>query len=105
MKNLDLNIPEIKNYEEYKELWNKISPVEIKMIEKYEDCKHDSGDTFIYKNPYKRPDNVCFALLHVLDLYIWRVALGFPSWEEDDKSIFRIHCPDKLGTVWQMRRL
>jgi uncharacterized repeat protein (TIGR04076 family) len=75
------------------------------MIEKNEECKHNLGDVFVYKNPYDKPQGVCTALLHVLDLYIWRVALGFPSWEETDCKVYRVHCPDKLGTVWEMRKL
>jgi uncharacterized repeat protein (TIGR04076 family) len=47
------------------------------MVEQHEECKHAIGDTFIYEKPYQKPAGVCNALLHVLDLYIWRVALGF----------------------------
>lgn len=104
---LDLNIDvsSIKNHEEYGKLWGKIGKIEIKMVEKYEDCRHNIGDTFIYENPYKKPEGVCNALLHVLDLYTWRVALGFPSWNEEDRKVFKIHCPDTLGTVWEMRKI
>ncbi|MDP4146893.1 MAG: hypothetical protein Q8936_20875 [Bacillota bacterium] len=104
--NLDV-LPNMKGlpYEEYKNLWEGLGPIEIKMIEKYEECKHKLGDVFIYKNPYEKPQGVCTALLHVLDLYIWRVALGFPSWEEDNCKVYRIHCPDKKGTVWEIRKL
>lgn len=90
---------------EYKARWKDLSPIEIKMIEKHGECKHDLHDTFHYENPYERPPGVCTALLNVLDNYTWRVALGFPSWEEDDRGIYRIHCPDRSGTVWQMRRV
>ena len=65
--------------EQYKELWQKLGPIEIRMIEKHENCKHNLGDVFYYEQPYPRPAGVCHALLHVLKLYTWRVALGFPS--------------------------
>ena len=91
---------------EYKKLWEDLGPIEIKMVEKNEKCPHDVGDVFYYKHPYSRPEGVkCHALLHVLDLYTWRVALGFPSWEDDDRGVHRIHCPAKKGTVWEMRKV
>jgi uncharacterized repeat protein (TIGR04076 family) len=94
----------IKDHAEYRAFWEKLTPVRITMVEKNEECKHCVGDSFLYKNPYSRPDGVCAALLHVLDLYIWRSALGFPSWNSEDRSVFKIHCPDPKGTVWEMRR-
>jgi uncharacterized repeat protein (TIGR04076 family) len=89
---------------EYKKLWEDLK-IEIRLVEKIGECKHHLGDTYIYENPYKRPENVCFALLHVMDLYIWRVVLGYPSWNAENRDIYRIHCPDRTGTVWEMRRL
>jgi hypothetical protein len=41
----------------------------------------------------------------VLELYLWRSALGFPSWNEEDRGVFQIHCPDKKGTVWEMKKI
>lgn len=90
---------------EYKEYWSNLSKLQIKMIEKNEECKHNQGDVFYYENPYKRPENVCFALLHVLDLYLWRVSLGFPSWESDNRNVFKIHCPSKKGTIWELKKI
>ncbi len=90
--------------EEYKNRWKDIGSIEITMIDKRGKCKHELGDTFQYETPYKRPNEVCFALLHVLDLYTWRVLQGFPSWEKDDRNVYRIHCPSKLGTVWEMKK-
>ncbi|MBW2091002.1 MAG: hypothetical protein JRI34_02610 [Deltaproteobacteria bacterium] len=90
--------------EEYKALWRKTGPIEIKMIEQTGECRHNLHDTFYYKTPYEKPKGVCTALLHVLDFYTWRVVLGFPSWYEDDRSVYRIHCPDRTGTVWEMRK-
>jgi len=102
---LSINVDSIKNHDEYRELWKKIGKIEIRMVEKNEECKHCLGDAFIYENPYARPQGVCNALLHVLDLYTWRVALGFPSWYSDDRKVHRIHCPDAKGTVWEMRKI
>ena len=90
---------------EYRRTWDNIGKIEIKLVEKIGECRHNLGDAYIYGNPYKRPENVCFALLHVLDLYTWRVALGFPSWNADNRDIHKIHCPDGTGTVWEMRRV
>ena len=106
-KNIDLNIDmdAIKNHKDYQELWTRIGRIEITMVEKNEECRHNLGDTFIYENPYKKPEGVCGALLHVLDLYIWRVAFGFPSWNSGNRRVFRLHCPDPKGTVWEMRKI
>ena len=103
--NFGIDISKIKNHSDYKKLWSKIGKIEIKMVKKNEECKHNLGDTFIYENPYKKPKNACAALLHVLDLYTWRVALGFPSWNSTNRKVFKIHCPDPKGTVWEMRKI
>ena len=89
----------------YKEHWKSAGPLEIRLVQKIGKCRHRLGDTFYYETPYTKPKGVCNALLHVLDLYTWRAALGFPSWETDDRSVFRIHCPSKKGTVWELRRI
>lgn len=104
---------ELKNYlglsqlteEEHKKLWDQTGPLQIKMIEKSGECRHNLGDVFVYTKPFQRPKGVCYALLHVLEAFVWRVSLGFPSWESDDRSIYRIHCPSKKGTVWEMKRM
>ena len=101
---LQIDIEKIKNHEDYQKLWSKLGKIEIKCVEKNEECRHKIGDTFIFENPYKRPLGLCEALLHVLDLYLWRVALGFPSWNSENRKIFKIHCPDAKGTVWEMKK-
>lgn len=105
--NIDLNldISRINNHEDYRELWQQLGKIEIKMVEKHEECRHKLGDTFLYENPYKRPKDVCEALLHVLDLYVWRAALGFPSWNSENRKVFKLHCPDPKGTIWEMRKI
>jgi len=101
--NIDLHSP--MNRDEYLKNWERLYKIEIKLTEKIGECKHNIGETFYYDNPYRRPENVCFALLHVLDLYTWRVTFGFPSWNEKARDVFRIHCPDHTGTIWEMKRV
>ncbi len=102
---LDVDFEALKTHDDYLKVWERVSKVEIRMVEKNEECKHNLGDRFVYESPYKKPAGVCNALLHVLDLYIWRAALGFPSWYGPDYRSFFIHCPDRKGTVWEMRRI
>jgi len=102
---IDLGIDGVRDYEAYKELWKELDPIEVRCVEKHETCRHSVGDSFVYENPYKRPAGLCEALMHVLDLYLWRTALGFPSWNDADPKTYRIHCPDAKGTVWEMRKL
>jgi uncharacterized repeat protein (TIGR04076 family) len=100
--NLDLN-----NMfdEDYRRLWGNLRPVEVKLVEQCGQCRHKLGDTFTYETPYKRPEGLCYALAHTLELYTWRATLGYPSWNLGERDIYRIHCPDATGTVWEMRRL
>ena len=106
LKKISLTL-DIQNFSdtEYRKIWNSLYKIEIRLVEKIGECRHNLGETYIYDTPYKRPEKVCFALLHVLDLYTWRVALGYPSWNAEDRSIYRIHCPDRTGTIWEMRRI
>jgi len=90
---------------EYREHLRAAGPLEIRVIGKSGKCKHAVGDTFYYETPYVKPAGVCSALLFVMDLYTWRAALGFPSWETDDRSVFRVHCPSKKGTIWELRKV
>ena len=101
---LDIDFNEIKSHGDYKKVWEKFSPVKVQMIEKNEECQHKLSDSFVYNNHYDKPTGICSALHHVLQLYIWRASLGFPSWEKDRRS-YRIHCPDKKGTIWEVERV
>ena len=94
-----------ESHAEYKQLWDKLGPLEIRMTAKTGKCSHELGEAFRYEHPYSKPEGLCNALVHVLDLYTWRVALGFPSWEADDPTVYRIHCPSKNGTVWELRKV
>ena len=95
----------ILDNKEYRKKWQELGSIEIKMTEKHGKCTHKLGEKFYYKNPYEKPKKFCNALLHVVDLYTWRVALDFPSWESDDRKVYRIHCPSKKGTVWEMKKI
>jgi uncharacterized repeat protein (TIGR04076 family) len=102
---LNIDVGAVRNHDDYRALWKKIGRIEIRMVEKHEECRHKLDDVFIYEDPYNRPAGVCSALLHVLDLYVWRVALGFPSWNGEDRKVHKIHCSDPKGTVWEMRKI
>jgi len=102
---LNINTDGIKNHEEYIKIWKKLGKLEVKCIEKNEECRHNVGDTFIYETPYNKPKELCNALMHVLDLYTWRAAFGFPSWNSEERKVFKLHCPDPKGTVWEMRKI
>ncbi len=101
---LDIDLDEVKSRSEYKEVWRRIAPVAARNITTNEKCCHAEGDTFLKRNHYDKPEGICSALHHVLQLYLWRASVGFPSWEPDDPRVYRIHCPAKKGTVWELRR-
>jgi len=96
--------PSARRDDAYGEAWRKSGPLVVRLVDKYGRCAHEVGDEFVYETPYDAPPQLCHALAHVLDLYLWRVALGFPSWEADDSRIYRVHCPSKRGTVWELRK-
>ncbi len=96
--------PSAMKREEYRDEWARLSPLLARMVRKDGRCKHACGDTFCFRNPYEKPTGICMALWHVLESYAWRAALGFPSWEADDQTVYRLHCPSSSGTVWEMRK-
>jgi uncharacterized repeat protein (TIGR04076 family) len=101
---LGVDINAIQSYADYKRVWKRLAGVSATMIEKNEQCQHNIGDSFAYKNHYDKPAGICAALHHFLQLYVLRVSIGFPSWE-DNPAVYRIHCPDKKGTVWELKRI
>ena len=101
---LNINPDDIQSDSEYKQVWKRFAPVAATMITENEKCQHSLGDAFVYKNHYDRPQGICVALHHVLQLYIWRASVGFPSWEPDDHRVYRIHCPAKKGMVCELKR-
>lgn len=56
--------------EEYKELWTRLGPIQIKMVERIGLCPHNIGYTFTYQNPYDKPQGVCTALLRPVRLCV-----------------------------------
>ena len=101
---LGIDFDAIRSFDDYNAMWEKIASVSATMIEKNEQCRHNMGDSFVYKNHYDKPDGICSALHHVLQLYVWRASIGFPSWE-DNPAVYRVHGPDKKGTVWELKRM
>lgn len=104
-KKSNLNI-DLQNFSDadYREFTDNLGKIELKCVEKSGQCFHNVGDTYVYAIPYQEPQRICYALKHVLELYNWRVALGVPSWDASDREVYRLHCPDRTGTVWEMRR-
>jgi uncharacterized repeat protein (TIGR04076 family) len=105
-KKLDLNI-DVSDFSDNEclDLWKHLGKLRIEMTEKIGKCNHEVGETYYYDDPYRKPEGVCPALLHVLDLYTWRTALGFPSWEPQDRKAHMIHCPAKKGSVWELKKV
>jgi uncharacterized repeat protein (TIGR04076 family) len=102
---LAVDFPGIADYAAYRNIWKRLPRLEAKMVEKNEECKHSLGDVLIFDNPYDHPAGICQALCHVFQLYLWRASVGFPSWNGQDHSVYRIHCPDAKGTVWELKAL
>jgi hypothetical protein len=90
---------------DYHQFTHDLGKIQIKLVEKIGQCPHQLGETHIYAIPYQKPEKVCYALQHVLELYNWRVALGVPSWNDGDREVYHVHCPDRTGTVWEMKRI
>jgi hypothetical protein len=84
--------------------WKKLPPLVITMTGKFGRCNHELGERYVLRSPYDRPAGLCSALWHVLEFYAWRATLGFPSWEPDDETVYRLHCPCETGTVWELRK-
>ncbi len=94
-----------------KEKWMEIAKarglecVEVKLVEKAGKCPHEEGESFIYIHPNCRPEGLCGAAAISLEPFVQRCSARVPSWEKDNPEIYRIHCPSKIGTVWEMKRI
>ena len=86
------------------EAWDAAGPLSVRVIEKTGRCRHEVGDVFEYRDPYARPDGLCHAAAAALEPYLWRSALGFPSWEPGEPETYRIHCPSRTGIVLELAR-
>jgi GNAT superfamily N-acetyltransferase len=93
----------IGDYAAYRDFWKRLPRIEAVMVEKNEECRHGLGEKLVFNDPYDRPSGICHALCHVFQLHLWRLSLGFPSWNGEDRSTYRLHCPDAKGTVWELR--
>jgi hypothetical protein len=85
--------------------WAAAGPLELKLTALQGACAHAEGTVYAFANPYELPSGLCEAMATVVRGYLWRVALGFPSWEADDPGVYRLHCPSKTGAVWELRRV
>lgn len=90
---------------ERREAWEATGPLELRMTEKHGTCQHEAGAAFTFANPYDVPAELCPALAIVVRGYVWRVAMGFPSWEAGEPEVYRLHCPSRTGTVWELRKV
>jgi uncharacterized repeat protein (TIGR04076 family) len=95
-----------------KERWMEIArargleEVGVKLIEKIGKCPHEEGEVFIYVHPNCRPEGLCGVASIAIEPFVQRCsAPGVPSWEKDDPNTYRIHCPSKKGTIWEIRRV
>ncbi|KON30411.1 hypothetical protein AC482_03885 [miscellaneous Crenarchaeota group-15 archaeon DG-45] len=85
------------------DFWN--TKVRITCEEKTSKCPHNVGDTFTFPNAMACIPELCPSIQNPARPYVIRCAAGVPSWESDDKSIYRIHCVSKKGTVWRLERV
>ena len=81
------------------------SMIRITCIEKTGKCKHEVGDTFVYKHALDYPVGLCSGIQEPARVNVLACQAGVPSWEADDRSIYRIHCMSKKGTVWRIERI
>ena len=84
------------------DFWN--TKVRITCEEKLGKCRHNVGDTFVYTKPTGYVVELCSGIQEPARPFVTRCAAGVPSWEGDDRSIYRIHCISKKGTVWRLEK-
>ncbi len=85
--------------------WAAAGPLELRLVELNGKCAHAEGTVYTFASPYELPKGLCEAMAGVARNYVWRAALDFPSWEADDPNVYRLHCPSKTGTVWELRKV
>ena len=84
--------------------WDAAGPLAVRVVEKNGKCRHDLGDVHEFRDPYAIPEGLCPAASLSLQPYLWRCALGFPSWEAGEPQTYRIHCPSRTGVVFEMSK-
>ena len=87
----------------FEEWWD--SRVRITCEEKHGVCEHEVGDTFIFEHVQDYAEGLCSGIQDPARPYAAYCALGQPSWESDDNSIYRVHCISKKGTVWRIEKI
>ena len=63
------------------------------------------GDTYLFEHVQDYVKGLCSGIQDPARPYDAYCAIGQPSWESDDSSIYRIHCISKKGTVWRLERI
>jgi len=79
--------------------------VRITCESKHGVCEHNVGDTYVFEHIQDYVKGLCNGIQDPARPYAEYCAIGQPSWEADDKSIYRIHCVSKKGTVWKLERI
>ncbi|HVP37348.1 MAG TPA: hypothetical protein VMT04_10160 [Terriglobales bacterium] len=79
--------------------------VQVKLIRKIGKCPHEKGEVFVYVHPNCRPEGLCGAAAISLEPFVMRCSAKIPSSEKDNPKIYRIHCPSKKGTIWEIKRI
>ncbi len=87
----------------FEEWWD--SRVRITCEEKHGVCEHEVGDAFVFEHVQDYAEGLCSGIQDPARPYAAYCALGQPSWESGDKSIYRIHCISKKGTVWRIEKI
>jgi uncharacterized repeat protein (TIGR04076 family) len=84
----------------FEDWWN--AKVRITCEEKHGVCEHEVGDTFVFEHVQDYAEGLCSGIQDPVRPYAAYCAMGQPSWESDDKSVYRIHCVSKKGTIWRI---
>jgi uncharacterized repeat protein (TIGR04076 family) len=82
-----------------------LEQVQARLIEKIGKCPHEQGEVFLYVHPNCRPEGLCGAAAISLEPFVQRCSAKVPSSESDNPEIYRIHCPSKKGTIWEIKRI
>ena len=69
------------------------------------DVAHATGAHVIAEHVQDYAEGLCSGIQDPARPYAAYCALGMPSWESDDKKVYRIHCVSKKGTIWRIERI
>ena len=79
--------------------------VKMTCEEKTGKCQHEIGHSYTFDHALKYPEDMCIGIYEPARTWLSHCAMGIPSWESDDDSIYRIHCISKKGTVWRIEKV